>query len=323
MTFAVRQHRLSRASASYVISTNTANAVITLGSTTPTTGTYIAGRTDVSISVSPSVYVYSTVANGVGLTLAGGAAGDIVTFTNNGFIMGQGGVGGGSSGSSATYLGPTAGSTALRLGFTTTVVKAAGSYIGGGGGGGGGGCGGGNAKVGGGGGAGGGAGGSGFTAAGFVAGGSGGAVTSAGASGSVLNITGQQVATGGGGGRILPGTGGNGGSALQGNTTSTGFGVGGGAGGGGAATASDQFGAGGGGGGWGGSGGLGILWSSLNSGATLVAGSGAFNGAGGTASGGLTVSVNNAGALGGKAIDLNGFTSSTISGAGTTYGVVG
>ena len=250
----------NRTAVSYTYSTNTTNASLNIAAL----GGYVAGATDVTITVNSGIYVYSTSTGTPGLTLSGGATGDIVTLVNNGFIIGMGGAG-----------GSNAGGTALQLGFNTTVNNTNGSaYIAGGGGGG---RSAGSPVGGGGGGAGGGAGAAGFSTAGGAGGGvgasgasaanagvpnggcNGGAGGGAGGGGGGSAVGGlspdqQQPrgAGGGGGGRILPGSGGGGGAA-GGAFGGSGAGAAGGSGNAGGSTAS----AGSGGGGWGASGGSG------------------------------------------------------------------
>jgi len=208
-----------RYSISYVFDTNTPNASINV----TTISGYVAGLSDITITVNNGIYVYSTSTSTPALTLSGGTTGDTITVVNNGFIMGCGGVGGNSGTSS--YTAGQAGGAALSLGFNTTVNNTYSSaYIGGGGGGGGAGF-----RTlstvsggGGGGGAGGGAGGSdGFS----FAGGSGGSVGNTGSSGGGSQGGGGGGAGGGGGGgqsggggggRIFAGTGGAGGGGFGG-----------------------------------------------------------------------------------------------------------
>ncbi len=93
---------------------------------------YVAGKSDITITVNAGVYLYSNDAATPGLTLSGGTSGDTITIVNLGFIMGMGGFG-----ASARTITPGSGGTALSLGFNTTVNNTNGSaYIGGGGGGG-------------------------------------------------------------------------------------------------------------------------------------------------------------------------------------------
>ena len=236
--------KANRAALSYTFSSHTANASLNVTSISG----YVAGKSDITITVNSGIYLYSTSTANAGLTLTGGSAGDTITLVNNGFILGQGGAGGIASPATA----PTAGGTALSLAFNTTINNTnASAYIAGGGGGGG------YSNAGGGG----GAGGAGY--AGF--GGSGGGIGASGTTGG----SGQGGAGGGGGGRILPGTGGNAGSGTEGGS---GGGSGGGGGGyyngktnytGGAGGSGSSVGGGGtggtgsGGGGWGASGGPG------------------------------------------------------------------
>lgn len=208
----------NRVAVSYTFSASTANASLNVTAI----GGYVAGRTDVTITVNASVYLYSTAVGTPGLTLSGGTSGDTVTLVNNGFIMGMGGAGGVGNG---TLPGNPAGN-AIQLGYPTTINNTNPvAYIGGGGGGGGAGS-----NNGGGGGAGGGAGGSSVNVTGGAGGGIGatgspgaafpglpttasGRGGGAGGGGGAYYSAGRIAAyhAGGGGGRIFPGTGGAGG----------------------------------------------------------------------------------------------------------------
>jgi len=316
-----------RASITYTVTGSRGNFSLNVTNTAAdglltVSGTYIAGKTDVTIIVNSNVYIYSDIDGGVAFTLSGGAAGDTVTLRNNGFIMGCGGRGLGSATGGSAITPATVGSTALKLGFTTAIIKGAGSFIGGGGGGGGGGL----FIAGGGGGAGGGPGGNGGTSVGpvFSSGGSGGGLGGNGSNGAT-NASGTNTsAGGGGGGRKFPGTA-SGTVSVGGQNTRSG-GIGGSAGGGGGINSGTgaNVQAGGGGGGWGATGGSGRSW--INPGVAYPATSGNGGGAGdpgtnSTITGGTSSPPNpTPGVAGGKAIDFNGFTSSTISGSGTTYG---
>jgi len=285
-------------------SANTLNASLNV----TTLSGYIAGVSDITVTVNSGVYLWSDSTATPGLTLTGGTTGDTVKLVNNGFIMGRGGNGGVGLG----YFGY-AGGPALKLGYNTTIDNTnASAYIGGGGGGGGacndehsgagGGAGGGDGspgqQTGGGyeysGGAGGAIGSAGANGGGDGAGsatatgGRGGGAGGGGAGGVVYTGSGKSyywyAYGGGGGGRIFPGTGGTGGTAasITGGAGGTGAAAGG-------AGSNYARGAGAGGGGWG-------------------------------ASGGSAVG---AGGAGGKAVNLNGY-SVTWVGSDTTrvYGSV-
>lgn len=294
----------NRVTLSYTYATNTANASLNVTSLSG----YVAGITDITITVNSGVYLYSTSTANAGLTLTGGTTGDTITLVNNGYIMGKGGNGYGCYTPNAyTSVASTAGGPALSLGFNTTIDNTnASAYIGGGGGGGGGGESG--ASTGGGGGAGGGNGGGSWTngccASYSTYGGSGGGVGSLGSNGTYNTIL-----SAAGGGRIFPGTGGTGarpwstvalgggaggGGALQGNYGYPGDGGSANNPGGNAASSSAYY-TGGGGGGWGASGGSGVD---------------------GTAG-------YKAGSAGGKAVSLNGKTVTWVSGNTTrVYGAI-
>ena len=273
----------NRVALSVTYSANTTNATTALGSISG----YVAGKSDITITINTGVYVYATSTANSGLTITGGTAGDTLTIVNNGFILGYGGAGGGSGGGGNPNSG-FAGGPALSLSFPATVNNTnPAAYVAGGGGGGGlgsggsgggGGAGGAPGGLNGGpaGGAGGGVGASGSAGTGGSGGGSGG-----GGGGLSYNAPKAQSTTfsGGGGGRILPGTGGAGDSRGPGGTGGSGS-----AGGNPAANGA------GGGGGWGASG-----------------GSGSFSG----------------GSAGGKAVTLNGNTVTWTSGNTTrVYGAV-
>ena len=277
----------NRAVISSTISANTANATVNLSSISG----YVAGKSDITVTINSGIYVYSTTTGGAGLTFTNGTTGDTLTVVNNGRIMGQGGQGG-------NYLSTTgvAGGPAISLSMNTTINNTnAAAYIGGGGGGAGSSR---DSVATGGGGAGGGQGG---TASGFgLTGGAGGGIGASGGNGvQFVDGEGNVLGSGGGGGRIFPGTGGAGG--IGGNV----IGKGGGAGGGGAAYNNDNGGSGG----------------SANAAGAGVASTGAPGGGGWGASGGAGGS--NAGGGGGKAVALNGRTVTWTSGNTTrVYGAV-
>ena len=331
MTFAARTLGFSRSTIIYTFGGNTSNVSfnVTSGSVPPGTGssvfgTYVAGSTDVKIVIGNGVYIYSTASTTPALTLTGGSGADKIELTNNGYIMGFGGNGGGSAGAS-TYSAPTAGGTALKAGFHLTVINPSTRYIAGGGGGGGGMI---NSSSqnfsGGGGGAGGGTGGASYSVSGsvFAAGGAGATVVNTnGTAGGTANTYGG---SGGGGGNVLPGS--ASGVATISVSAGAAGGPGGSAGGGGGVfvyNTSESY-SGGGGGAWGGQGGSGLRWNPATG-----PGSGGNGGYGST--GITTVAAtnptitsgtqtgSNAGALGGKAIDFNTFTV-TVSNSGSIYG---
>ena len=304
----------NRVAISYTFSASTANVSLNVASISG----YVAGITDITVTVNSGVYLYATSTGNAGLTLTGGTTGDTLTLVNNGYIMGQGGSGGNPAANSVFTGYPSSGGPALSLGFNTTVNTVTG-YIGGGGGGGGLYYGTTNSIVygGGGGGAGGGNGGNSNNAAG----GAGGGIGSAGANSSTYNTTGTATAaTGGGaggggganisiprsaanitggagGGRIFPGTGGAGG--VTGTYVNTG-------------------GAGGAANGTGGNG--------SNSGSSLTSSGGGGGGGGWGAAGGVAVNATTASytvvapGSGGHAVSLNG---KTITWSGSTANVYG
>jgi hypothetical protein len=299
-----KTHRITL---SYTFTSSTPNASLNVTSLSG----YVAGISDITITVNSGVYLYATTTSNAGLTLSGGTSGDTITLVNNGYIAGQGGSGGGSTGSA---IQATPGGVGLSLGFNTTVNNTNSSaYIGGGGGGGGFGYNGNVTYAGGGGGAGGGTGG----AAEFNPGGSG---AHAGGTGSAGTNT-SGTASGGGGGGVFPGTGGASVTVPTiGSTGQAAAGNGGGAGGGGAAYYSGGKGAlyagGGGGGGWGASGGQSLF------GGNVGGAGGSANGSGGTSTGPGAGNMQPGGS-GGNAVALNGHTVTWVSGNTTrVYGAV-
>ena len=289
---------------------------------------YVAGKTDVTLVINSGVYVYSTNTTNAGIYIAPLDTGDTVAITNNGYIMGMGGAGGGngsiaefnaaaaSGGNIANGPGKPAGH-AITINRTVTITNN--GYIAGGGGGG--------ASSwfiddyyshlwvsGGGGGAGGGGGGSGAGSSVITAGGAGGSIGSSGAN-SPTYVTG-----GGGGGRILPGTGGSGGIAY-----SSWNGKGGGAGGGGGAC-TDPIGgnpiaSGGNGGSANNVGGNPSIYNSYYQGAGGGGGWGAAGASTSTLGTGYYKVHGGAGGAGGKAVNLNGYTVTWLV-TGTRYGAI-
>lgn len=112
------------------VSSNTANYNPLLN-----TNEYVAGISEINITVNAGVYVYSTSTSQPALDISGFALGDVVTITNNGYIYGAGGQGG--KGGYKSNL-PTAGGqggTAIKTTYPITVTNN-GTVAGGGGGGG-------------------------------------------------------------------------------------------------------------------------------------------------------------------------------------------
>ena len=301
----------STVTVNYTFASSVANASLNVSSISG----YSAGKSIINITVNPGVYLYATSTGNYGLTLYGGTSGDVINMVVDGYIIGQGGTGGGAyddiSGN-MQILNPTAGGPALYLSYNVSITGS--GYIAGGGGGGAGMHGFAGTFGSGGGGAGGGAGGilglAGCTCSSspdtFFAGGSGGGL---GATGGIGYGDSAGTGSGGGGGRILPGTGG---------ASSNLFGNGGGAGGGGGSSHYIQYsGAGGSAGNAGGnpsfapgnqisSSGGGGGWGATGGSSGYDAGGGSF--------------YTYPGAAGGKAIALNGY-SASHSGV-TIYGAV-
>lgn len=294
ISFSNFYNAVNRITANITYSTNQQQITVN-ASTAPG---YVAGGTDVIITVNSGVYIWSDSTSIPALTISGGSVGDTVTLVNNGFIIGKGGDGGSGNIVSGVNGGP-----ALSIGRNINITNN--SYIAGGGGGGVGYFG------GGGGGAGGGNGGNGSGSQnGNLPGGAGGAIGSSGsnAASAPFGVTGG----GGGGGRILPGVrnnenyGGGGGAGGNGNlfvirdpTIGTTF-----------------FLSGGGGGGWGASGGQGRFRPNAPTGVAL---GGNGNEVGGTPPTGDTPTGTPG--SGGKAINLNGNSVTYIT-TGIIYGAV-
>jgi hypothetical protein len=274
-----------RVTATQTFATNTTQTTLNVSALSG----YVAGITDITITVNNGVYVYSTDVSSPALAISGATAGDTVTLVNNGFIIGKGGNGTETAGFNASNGSP--GGPAMSLGNNISITNN--SYIAGGGGGGGAGIYPSNALTGGGAGGGNG-GGSGPNYYGGIGGGPG----QAGAQGTSNQGNFPNYGGGGGGGRILPGVGGFG-SVFQ--TKPGGGGAGGGS------TVGGQNGGTAGSGGSGGSAGEDRGGYSAGGGG----GWGARGGNGGTGNGGA----------GGKAINLNGY-AVTYNVTGTVYGVV-
>lgn len=301
-----------RKTLSVVYSANTANSTLALGSISG----YVAGSSDITITVNTGVYVYSDSTTAAALIITGGTTGDTLKIVNNGYIIGKGGTGGSTPTTAISpIIAPEAGGRAINSAYRISQITGTG-YIAGGGGGGGIAQSGGTQPFGaGGGGAGGGIGGTiRYSIAGtFVVGGSGGGLGGSGANGAA-----GAGGAGGGGGRALPGSGGAG--ASPGGTANVGLpGSGGGAGGGGGGgTYGNLHGAGGGGGGWGAAGGTGVETPSWSSETGSNAGGAA--GAGGGSISMTPTTYTGAGAAGGQAIFTNSLGIGTIS--CTVYGAV-
>jgi len=302
----------NRVAISRTFTANTANASQSLSAIAG----YVAGASDITITINSGVYLYATSNANAGLTLTGGTTGDTLTIVNNGFIMGRGGDGAFSLSSPNTFVAATVGGSALSIPINATINNTnASAYIGGGGGAGG------YGGVGGlgGGGAGGGSGG--YFSSTQTQYPNGGSIGSAGANG--VATPGNVVGRGGGGGRIFAGTGG----AAVSSTATNSFGRGGGSGGsgGGSAATTSITTTSGAGGSANASGGNGSVTGPAAKTASVAAG----GGGGWGASGGTGVSVstggttNLPGTAGGRAVQLNGRTVTFTSGNTTrVYGAV-
>ena len=101
-------------------------------------GTYIAGKSDITVTVNSGIKVGSTSTSTVAMdTGTGWTTGDTITIVNNGYIVGMGGAGGAGSAGGAGNTNGGAGGDALLLQYATSINNTNG-VIGGGGGGGGG-----------------------------------------------------------------------------------------------------------------------------------------------------------------------------------------
>lgn len=309
----------NRVNISYTFSSTTQNASINLNSI----GGYSAGKSNITININSGVYLYATSTGNYGLSISGGTSGDTLAIVNNGYIMGQGGVGGAITNGSGSGGGGPAMNLSLT-GITSVSFTNGSGYIGGGGGGAGAASGFSQyyfsiSQCGGGGGAGGGAGGGGFNDSygqWTYYGGAGGGPGQAG-SGSYNPVLRDGYGNpyymnwggGGGGGRILPG------SAQSDRLGASGLGGtagGSGAGSPGSTKASAARGGGGGGPGQNGQAG--------QPGGGFGAGNAGGGGGGWGASGGSSNQYGGSG--GGKAINLNGATISWVSGSAQVYGAV-
>jgi hypothetical protein len=313
----------TRANINYTFSANTANASIDVTSLSG----YLAGYSDITITINSGVYIYSTSTSNAALTLTGGTTGDTIKIVNNGYIMGQGGSGGDVDGRAPSGTAGTDGyngGNAISLGFATTIDNTNSSaYIGGGGGGGGAS----HGENSGGGGAGGGPSGIAIDINGVSFQSSGGAVGASGANGSSSP---NNISVGGGGGRIFPGIGG---AAVTANSPAGTYfifvsGNGGGAGGSGAAAASGissnvvcSSGN-------GGSANYAATDASYNDSSQIAGGSGGGGGWGAIGGASATAAFDyiyptHIGGSGGKAVSLNGYSVTWVSGNTTrVYGAV-
>ena len=125
----------NRVSSSITISANTSNYVL---NTSKVTG-YVAGKTDVTLTINSGVVVYSGSTGSSAFQVdTSWTSGDTITIVNNGTILGKGGSGG--FGAIYGYQAGSGGSggTALNVLRATTINNANGRIAGGGGGGGGG-----------------------------------------------------------------------------------------------------------------------------------------------------------------------------------------
>jgi hypothetical protein len=296
--------KANRVSLSVVYSTNTQQATV---NPTSLSG-YVAGISDIVITVNSGIYVWSDSTSVPAMTINGGlATGDTITLINNGFIIGRGGDG---VNGWLRQVGNNGG-PALNLNLPITIDNTnASAYIAGGGGSG-------StwnnppSQAGSGGGAGGGRGGATDSSGSGHPGGAGGGLGQTGGNGAPT-FSGQ-LNSGGGGGRILPGDGGVG-ARYTGQGYGAMFGRGGGAGASGtlASTSNGTVQIGGGGGGWGASGAPSYTRFGTPNNISPGDGGSANNNATSANGGALTFRLS--GGAGGKAINLNGNSVTWVSG---------
>jgi hypothetical protein len=82
--------KANRVALSYVFSANTTQTTVTASSIVG----YVAGKTDLTITINAGVIVTSTSTAAPTITITGAAVGDTITIVNNGYIFGMGGTGG-------------------------------------------------------------------------------------------------------------------------------------------------------------------------------------------------------------------------------------
>jgi hypothetical protein len=302
ISFSNFYNAVNRIVLNYIFSSNTQQATI---NPTSLPG-YVAGITDVVITVNPGIYVWSDSTSVPGLTIGSANSGDTITLVNNGYIIGKGGNG---PEAYENRVGNNGG-PALTINYSVTINNTNSSaYIAGGGGSGGvyynaptqagagGGAGGGNGSI--------------VGTPGITLGGAGGAPGFAGSNGSSVNSGAQN--TGGGGGRILPGVGGVGIRYVNvAGFIATMYGRGGGAGASGALGGSSTVAIGGGGGGWGASGAP--SYSRFGVPTNISPGDGGSANNNAIAANGGTITLRTAGGTGGKAVNLNGNSITWVSG---------
>jgi len=311
----------NRVALSYTFSANTANATLNLSGLSG----YVAGGSDITVTINSGIYLYATSTANAGLTLTGGTTGDTLTIVNNGNIMGMGGSGVDGFNGAVTATGRVGG-TALSIPINATINNTnASAYIAGGGGSGGGfndtgsGYGRPASNGGGAGGAGGGKAGNSYLTFAVVTltGGAGGAIGSSGANGTFYNSGGYLGASAGGGGRVLPST-----STTLSASGSGAAGLGGSGGGTGGTTAPSDTGTRTSTGGGPNTAGTGTSIQGAGGGNTYLQGAGGGYGASG-APAYLDLNANASGGAGGKAVALNGKTVTWVSGNTTrVYGAV-
>lgn len=123
---------VARTPVNLTISANTQN----LNIMTMVGGAYVAGKTDVTLTINAGVVVGSSSTAAYALdTGTGWTAGDTITIVNNGYIAGMGGAGGYASTTSGWPKPGNAGGPAIILRYPVTIANGAGYIYSGGGGG--------------------------------------------------------------------------------------------------------------------------------------------------------------------------------------------
>lgn len=124
---------LSRVTVNLTISANTKNYNIFSSKG----GTYVAGRTDIILTINSGIVVGSTSTATYSLdTGTGWDAGDTISIVNNGYIAGKGGTGGRGGNKANLSQAGFAGGPGFRAQFACTITNASGYIYSGGGGGG-------------------------------------------------------------------------------------------------------------------------------------------------------------------------------------------
>jgi len=119
----------SRVDIALVISADSTNVNIYTSATG--TGNYVAGESDVTLTINSGIYVGSTSQGTYALTTGAFTTGDTVSIINNGVVIGKGGARGVINGGAGGL-----GGYGFNCNFATTIDNTSGAFYGGGGGGG-------------------------------------------------------------------------------------------------------------------------------------------------------------------------------------------